>query len=248
MRLLVSVRDADEARAALAGGADIVDAKEPALGPLAPVAEPALQAICAAVPLTVPLSVALGDARPLDLTDVVSAVGLLQRRSGLFFKAAIVSGSAQEAEEGIRAACRMLEQRADRPVLVVARYVDGPSGAADLVRWVEVCAATGAGGLLLDTCRKDGPGLFGSVGIRALAALRQHAARHGTWLAVAGSVAMGDLERLGRVRPHIVGVRGAVCEGGRTGTLSLERVRLLHNALSSITRRTRPRALPVSRV
>jgi uncharacterized protein (UPF0264 family) len=245
MRLLVSVRDPEEAGAALAGGADIVDAKEPALGPLAPVSGAALQAICAAVPLTVPLSVALGDAHPLDLTDVVSAVGPLQRRSGLFFKAAIVSGSPQEAEEGIRAACRRLEQRVDRPVLVVARYVDGPSGAADLMRWVEVCAVAGAGGLLLDTCRKDGPGLFGSVGIRALAALRRHAARHGTWLAVAGSVAIGDLGWLARVRPHIVGVRGAVCDGGRTGKLSLERVRQLQQALASISLRARPPALPV---
>ena len=245
MRLLVSVRDADEARAALAGGAHIVDAKEPALGPLAPVAGPALQAICAAVPLTVPLSVALGDAHPRDLTDVVSAVGPLQRRSGLFFKAAIVSGSPQAAEEGIRAACRQLEQRADRPVLVVARYVDGPSGAADLVRWVEVCAAAGAGGLLLDTCRKDGPGLFGSVGVQALASLRRQATRCGTWLAIAGGVTDRDLEQLAQVRPHIVGVRGAVCEGGRAGTLSRERVRLLHDAITNTTRRTRSRALPV---
>lgn len=245
MRLLVSVRDADEAGAALSGGADIIDAKEPALGPLAPVAGPTLQAICAAMPLMVPLSVALGDARPRDLGEIVSAVGPLQRRPSLFFKAAIVSGSAQEAAAGINAACRLLEKRADRPVFVVARYVDGPSGAEDLERWVEVCAAAGAGGLLLDTCRKDGPGLFGLVGVQPLAALRRQATRHRIWLAVAGGVADGNLELLAQVRPHIVGVRGAVCEGGRAGKLSLERVRLLRGALADVTRRTRRRALPV---
>ena len=37
MRLLVSVRSAEEAAAAVMGGADIVDAKEPALGSLGPV-------------------------------------------------------------------------------------------------------------------------------------------------------------------------------------------------------------------
>ena len=34
MRLLVSVRSADEVAAAMAGGADIIDAKEPARGSL----------------------------------------------------------------------------------------------------------------------------------------------------------------------------------------------------------------------
>jgi uncharacterized protein (UPF0264 family) len=34
MRLLVSVANGDEAAAALAGGADIIDAKDPAAGPL----------------------------------------------------------------------------------------------------------------------------------------------------------------------------------------------------------------------
>ena len=33
-RLLVSVRSADEAEAAIAGGADVIDVKEPSHGPL----------------------------------------------------------------------------------------------------------------------------------------------------------------------------------------------------------------------
>jgi uncharacterized protein (UPF0264 family) len=247
MRLLVSVRDADEARAALLGGADIVDAKEPSLGPLAPVTWPALREICAALPLTVPLSVALGDVQPRELGGVVSAVGPLQCRSGLFFKAAIVSESPDQAAGGIAVACRLLEKRADRPVLVAARYVDGPSGADDLPRWVEVCATAGAGGLLLDTCSKGGPGLFGFIGEEGLTALRRHAARHGTWLAIAGGVGEANLAQLAQVRPHIVGVRGAVCDGGRAGKLSLERVRQLRSALADVNRRTRLPALPASR-
>ena len=59
MKLLISVRDAGEALDALAGGADIIDAKEPALGPLAPVSAAALQSISAALPPATPLSVGL---------------------------------------------------------------------------------------------------------------------------------------------------------------------------------------------
>ena len=61
MRLLVSVRAGHEVAAALAGGADIIDAKEPARGSLGPVAPEVLRAISARVPESVPLSVALGD-------------------------------------------------------------------------------------------------------------------------------------------------------------------------------------------
>ena len=63
MQLLVSVRSEAEVAAALAGGADLIDAKEPALGSLGPVGGAELLAIAARVPETVPLSAALGDFR-----------------------------------------------------------------------------------------------------------------------------------------------------------------------------------------
>src|SRR5687767_13229819 len=61
MRLLVSVRNASEAAAALAGGADIVDAKEPLNGPLGKVSPAALASIASAVAGAAPVSAALGD-------------------------------------------------------------------------------------------------------------------------------------------------------------------------------------------
>lgn len=245
MRLLVSVRDADEASAALAGGADIVDAKEPRLGPLAPVSPATLQAICAAVPLAVPLSVALGDASPRQLDGIVGAVQPLQGRRALFFKASVMSASAAEASGGIMAACRCLEGRTDRPMFIVARYVDSPSEGAELPHWLDVSAAAGARGLLIDTSRKDGRGLFSSVSLEALAALRRQAVRRGIWLAVAGGLTIETVKLLAPVLPHVVGVRGAACDGGRTGALSTERVARLRLALTAISRRPRPRALPV---
>ena len=50
MRLLVSVRSAEEVAAALAGGADIIDAKEPARGSLGAVTATVLSAIAARTP------------------------------------------------------------------------------------------------------------------------------------------------------------------------------------------------------
>lgn len=245
MRLLVSVRDAGEARAALAGGADIIDAKEPALGPLAPVSPAMLQSICTSVPVAVALSVALGEAEPVALGALLASVAPLQRRVALYFKAAVTSAVPEDAAEGTIAACRLLEKRPDRAGLVIARYVDQPSDAEQLSRWIAVAAYAGARGLLLDTSRKDGPCLFGSVDPRALAAFRREAARRGIWLALAGRVTLAHLAQVAVVRPAVLGVRGAVCEGGRAGTLSSARVAALRDALAAITPRSRPRALPV---
>jgi len=62
MRLLVSVRGPVEARAAVAGGADVIDAKDPARGALGPVRLDQLAAIRRVVGAARPVSAALGDA------------------------------------------------------------------------------------------------------------------------------------------------------------------------------------------
>src|SRR6185503_3129781 len=62
MRLLVSVGSAAEVSAALAGGADVIDAKNPRRGPLGAVSLEVLREIHAAVARTRLVSAALGDA------------------------------------------------------------------------------------------------------------------------------------------------------------------------------------------
>lgn len=61
MHLLVSVADAADASAAVEGGADIIDAKDPARGALGPVSPRTLAAIIASVAGRRPVSAALGD-------------------------------------------------------------------------------------------------------------------------------------------------------------------------------------------
>ena len=62
MKLLVSVRNAEEARAAAEGGADIVDAKDPGAGALGAVPIDDLRAIWFTLGGRRPLTAALGDA------------------------------------------------------------------------------------------------------------------------------------------------------------------------------------------
>src|SRR5947209_7857771 len=89
-RLLVSVRSAEEARAALEGGAAVIDVKEPDRGPLGR-ADPSIWAeVRAAVPMATPVSVALGelyewvgDDAPGDLSPLDASAGFTYRKLGL---------------------------------------------------------------------------------------------------------------------------------------------------------------------
>src|SRR6516162_4075910 len=59
--LLVSVRSAEEARAAVEGGATVVDVKEPDRGPLGRASGETWRAVLEMVPPSIPVSVALGE-------------------------------------------------------------------------------------------------------------------------------------------------------------------------------------------
>src|SRR5438094_4298290 len=63
MHLLVSVANADEAAAALAGGADIIDAKDPAAGAMGAVPGGVFRKIHGVVGGARPVTAALGDAK-----------------------------------------------------------------------------------------------------------------------------------------------------------------------------------------
>ena len=62
MQLLISVAGPAEARAAVRGGADVIDAKDPRRGALGPVSLQRLAAIRATIAGARPLSAAVGDA------------------------------------------------------------------------------------------------------------------------------------------------------------------------------------------
>src|SRR5207247_1339664 len=69
MQLLVSVADAPEARAALLGGSDVIDAKDPRGGALGAVRPELLRTLRDAVGTGRPLSAALGDRGPAALVE-----------------------------------------------------------------------------------------------------------------------------------------------------------------------------------
>jgi len=228
MRLLVSVTCAAEAPAALEGGADLIDAKDSLAGALGAVSAQVLREIYAAVARRRPVTAALGDAG--DEAAIEDAA-----RSWVAAGAALVKvgfagiASADRVATLTTAAVRGARAATDGNGGVVAvAYADADRAAslapADLV---EIAARAGAQGLLLDTADKDGPGLRGLIAPGELAAWVAEGHDAGLFIALAGQLTADDLPFVRDAGADIAGVRGAACDGGRTGRVTADKVRLL---------------------
>jgi len=219
MRLLVSVRDVRDARAAVRGGADIVDAKDPRCGALGPVTPRILARIRSAVPSAIPVSAALGDAaaeRAVPRGVAYVKVGL-RDVGGARRARALVHGAAQGAGEAGAA-------------LVLVAYADATrAGSVPPLAVVEIAAAAGARGVLLDTAFKNRGSLFELLEIARVAQWLAAARAAKLFTALAGSLGWGEpgLRTALALGADIVGVRGAACDGGRTGRVSVARVTAL---------------------
>jgi (5-formylfuran-3-yl)methyl phosphate synthase len=243
--LLVSVRSAGEVEAAVQGGADIVDAKEPMRGPLGAVDAAELARIAAAVPDGMPLSLALGDlatpataATGLDLTRAVA-----RRPAELYVKlglAGVVHPTV--ARSVLEAAVSAARRSPLEPDVVAVAYADYRLAQAVAPRIVlEAAAETGVRGVLLDTWTKEGRPLFTWMRWAEIYGWVEGARSRGLLTALAGSLALDHMPLVCRLGPDVFGVRGAACEGGRAGVVSTELVR----QLAAASRRTNPHsALP----
>jgi len=234
MRLLVSVRGPVEARAAVAGGADVVDAKDPARGALGAVRADRLAAIRRAVGAARPVSAALGDARD----DATVAAAAAAARGVAFVKLGF--GGVTSASQAQRLA-RAARRGAGTTAVVLVAYADwrrATSLAPD--RLLAVAMETGAAGLLLDTAWKDAP-LFALLSTDAVASWIAAVRATGLFAALAGSLTGRDFATARALGAELVGVRGAACIGGRTGRVSQARVA----ALQRLVRAAPPPALPL---
>ncbi len=222
MRLLVSVVSAEEARRAVAGGADIVDVKDPREGALGAPSPRVVSEVVAAVGGAAPVSVALGDLPALPHTAALAARGA-------------VACGAQFVKVGLRGVCEVdgavavmsavLDAVGDQVGVIAVAYAD--AGALDppalSPAWLPlVIERTGIAGALVDTFVKDGRGLYGWLSEAELTGFVARTRAAGGTFGVAGQLRLGDLRR---TDADIVGVRSAVCRGGdRSSEIALELV------------------------
>jgi uncharacterized protein (UPF0264 family) len=234
MQLLVSVAGPAEARAALRGGADVIDAKDPRHGALGPVPLHRLAAIRAAVAGARPLSAALGDAASEEaLAGAVAAAASL----GVAFVKVGFAGVTREARaRRLAVAARRAGTDGGGTRLVLVAYADWRRAESLApARVVAVAADAGAAGVLLDTANKGAP-LFTIESPVSVAAWIAAAHAAGLFAALAGGLSGPEFARARALGADVVGVRGAACVGGRTGRVSRPRVAALRALAGAASR------------
>jgi uncharacterized protein (UPF0264 family) len=221
VRLLVSVVSAEEARRALAGGADIIDVKDPREGALGAPSPRVLSEVVQVVGDTGPVSVALGDLPDLPHTAALAARGAAL--SGARFVKVGLRGA--DLDGAVSLVSAVADAVGPDVAVIAAAYADARTldPPAFEPAWLPALVErTGIAGALVDTFVKDGRGLYGWLSEAELTGLMDRTHNVGGSFAVAGQLRIGELRR---VDADVVGVRSAVCRGGdRAAELASELV------------------------
>jgi (5-formylfuran-3-yl)methyl phosphate synthase len=249
-RLLVSVRSVAEARAALSGGCDILDVKDPTRGALGmadfSVTEEVLRTGLAA---GIPVSAALGEVSeyPSDPTLTNPEHRLPHALAQLSFtKIGLAnlnhdSNWAARWQDTMSSLTGSLSKEHDSPGQrwVAVIYADwqsagAPSPDAIVDQVLSSGSSTGheIAGVLVDTWSKKSGRLLDSLSVEQLQQLAECVQRSGRFFAVAGRLTAEMLPELVAVRPDIVAVRSAACRGeDRTLSVDTAAVQMLRTEI-----------------
>lgn len=232
-RLLVSVRDLAEAQAAVEGGADWIDLKEPTAGALGAVSIETAREVAEWVGSRRPLSAALGElsdwrecaARQLLEVPTVSAVKL-----GL-------AGCAESGSWRTEWLSAAEEIQAAGKTLVAVVYADWRRvGAPRPDEILSLAEQTTCQHLLVDTFDKKSRSSLAQLGETELRRILNWARRSGLRTVVAGRITRGELGDLPGNLIDVVGVRGGVCPADREGTVEARLVTEMRHAWAAVCR------------
>jgi len=233
-KLLVSVRSRDEALAAIQGGADWIDIKDPDNGPLGAASDSQIAEVVVAVGGQLPVSAALGELANLDhrggwaLPDL-SGVGLV--KVGLSR-----CGARHDWQNRLADLAHSLPRSVS---LVAVHYADQMH--ADSPRLEQLLAAARgfeSPALLVDTFGKRQGCLLDYYSPHGLAEAFSLARAQSMQCVVAGSLRLEHLSDIGIYQPDVVAVRGAVCnKSDRRSSVSVSLVQELRQALAKETAR-----------
>jgi uncharacterized protein (UPF0264 family) len=219
--LLVSVRGPSEVEAALQGGADLIDVKEPARGALGRADADTIAGVAATVAGRRPVSATLGEL--LDWLRNADSPALDPNVQ--FVKIGLAGCASRPNWRDELSAFRQKLDAACSARLVVAAYADWRRAAAPQPADVMDAALHLHCGFLIDTFEKDGTSLLDWMNMAELidCCLRFRSAR--LPIALAGALDHRQVHLLRPARPNWFAVRGSVCAGGRNGKVEAERVR-----------------------
>ena len=240
MKLLISPANVNEAAEAIAGGADIIDVKNPAEGALGANFPWVIKQIKEMAPNTVEVSCAIGDAR--DLPGSFSLAALGAATLGVNYVKVGLLGVITETQavyllESINRAVKDCDPKIK---VAAAGYADAKRiGSLNPMMIPVVAQKAKVDVAMLDTGIKDGRGLFEFLDAKALRTFIDSSHLLGLEVALAGSIQKKDLPLICDLGPDIVGLRGAACTSNDRvrGEMKRELVRELSDVIKEASER-----------
>ena len=235
MNLLISVAGVDEVAPAVAGGADIVDVKNPSEGALGANFPHVIRGVRRATPRGIPVSAALGDVPNLPGTISLAALGAAT--CGVqYVKVGLLGPShADEATGLLQRVCQAVAGLDEPPQVIATGYADAHKvKALSPLELPGVAARAGAHGCLLDTIVKGDGTLFDSLDDAQLTLFVEQCRQLDLLSALAGSLTASDIQRVQSIGPDIIGFRTAACRGDRVnGRIDAGLVRRLKDLVAA---------------
>ncbi|MCD6145291.1 MAG: (5-formylfuran-3-yl)methyl phosphate synthase [Methanosarcinales archaeon] len=225
MKLLVSPINTTEAKAAFAGGADIIDVKNPKEGSLGANFPWMIRAVVEMVKSRKPVSATIGDFNFKPGTASLAALGAAVSGADYIKTGLYDIQTADQAEELLSKIARSIKEYDPSKMVVAAAYADFRRiNSISPLLLPEIGAKVGADVVMIDTGIKDGRSTFEFMSEGELTRFVDDARDLGLTTALAGTIKFEDLDALNRIDPDIIGIRGVVCGGDRNAEIKQELV------------------------
>ena len=212
MKLLISPKNETEAVEAIAGGADIIDVKNPQEGPLGANFPWIIRQIRQVTPANIEVSCTLGEApnRPgsMALASLGAATtGVNYVKAGLYGLKTL-----EEAVYLMRNVTKAAKEYNPSIKVVVSGYADAARvSTVDPLLVPKIAREAQADIAMLDTAIKDGKSLFTFLTKPQLQRFVDAAHSYGLKAALAGSLQKEDLPEVYALGADVAGLRGAAC-------------------------------------
>lgn len=230
-KLLISVRDADEANTAISAGADIIDVKEPRLGSLGAATRQTMGEVARVVAGQVPLSIACGEL--LGEQELAArSIGEISTRINFAKLGLAGCGSQSDWPRRLQQVIRHWPASINPVAVIYAdwRLCDAPPPEEILLH----AASLGCGAVLVDTHHKSAGNLLAHFTLDQLGLLGDKVKSQDQMFVLAGSLDQQAIESVVTLQPDFIAVRGAVCRGSREGALDAEKVSALKSQLQEL--------------
>jgi len=234
MQLLVSVVSEEEVAAAVEGGADIIDVKNPREGSLGANFPHVIRLVREKTPNSLAVSAAVGDVPNLPGTVALASLGAAT--CGVDYVKVGLFGVSHKVDAILllREVCRAVRDHNPQTKVIATAYADAHKvGALPPLALPEVAVESGVDGCMLDTARKGEGNLLTLLDETRLRDFVQQCHNARLLCALAGSLDEADIPQVCGLGADIIGVRTAACQGDRiNGRVASEKVRRLKSLIA----------------